>query len=1042
MQSQPASILIYNASAGSGKTYTLVQRFLTTMLESPHPDNVKQLLAITFTNKAVAEMKLRIVSNLALFASPEILKEPTDMFSAIYRELNLTANQLHQRAQNALQYTLHNYAFLDVETIDRFNHRLIRTFAKDLKLNHNFEVDLDTDARLNEAIDRLIASAGNDTEITDIIIDFAFEKMDDDRSWDVTYDLQNISKLLSDENHTEHLKKLETKKTTDFITLKKRLYQLREEIKKTIVEYACAFEETFQNAGLSYADFSGNYVENFISKLKKEDFSISFTAGWQTSFGEKTLYRKTEKDSVKAAFESIMQQLITLFFSIKSSYFRLQLISEVYKNLASLSLLQRIQAHYEDIQIEKNILPIAAFNRKINDEIKEQPAPFIYERLGERYRHFFIDEFQDTSRLQWQNLIPLIDNSLSQPSGRLLLVGDAKQSIYRWRGGVPEQFIDLYNCKNPFSNESKEIISLKTNYRSYDTIVEFNNNFFTHIGTFFNDETHRQLYKDGNQQEHTDKTGGFVSLTFIDAANKEDATPDYLQLTLEHIKAVKNKGFSYNDICVLIRKNDEGVAVASYLSENGIPVISEDSLLIKNCAEISFIIQLLSILHDFDNKQLKADLLYFLHSHLKVEASVHQFISDFIDLPEKAFFDKLQHYKIYLNITTLKHQPLYEICESIVDSFGLYQNASGFVEAFLNIVYDFTIHQHGAFQSFFDYWEHKKDKLSVSPPEDSDAVKVMTIHKSKGLQFPVVIFPFSDLDIYKEYQAQMWFPTSEEEFQPFDEMLISYKKEVSEFSEEGKRLYEERRSVAELDTFNLIYVAMTRAVEQLFVIGNKKHENSENNVSGFFCSFLKQSGHWQEEKMKYSFGNPDKVSKTKQDTATSILDVKFISSRREDRGIYVAPTPSELWNKQQSKAMEKGNLMHLIMADIISESDTNSAIQKAVQNGLLSDTFESEIRQTVKKILTHNDLKHYFTEEAIVMNERAIFTKTGQIIRPDRIQLINKKEITIIDYKTGIPSETHPAQLKMYEDALIEMGYNVTEKLLVYVQDEIEVVRC
>ena len=1041
MSEQSASILVYNASAGSGKTYTLVQRFLMTMLQSRHPDVIKSMLAITFTNKAVAEMKTRIVKSLASFASPEILSEPTPMFLTVSEALHLSEKELHQRAQRALNYTLHNYAFLDVETIDRFNHRLIRTFAKDLKLNHNFEVDLDTQLRLHEAVDRLIASAGNDEEITRVLVDFAFEKMDDDKSWDVTYDLQNISKLLANENHTEPLKRLHTKTTKDFLKLKKHLAVRRKEIAEELVSLAQAFETTFQDVGIGYANFSGNYVENFFKKIKAQDFKLTFTAKWQETFGEKPLYRKTEDDAIKCSFDAIMPKLSTIYIKVKELVLQLRLLTDVYKNLASLSLLQRIQKHYEEIQFEKNIVPIAVFNRKINDEIKGQPAPFIYERIGERYRHFFIDEFQDTSKLQWENLIPLIDNSLSQPSGRLLLVGDAKQSIYRWRGGVPEQFMNLYNCSNPFSNESKKVVRLEINYRSYDEVIAVNNAFFTYVASFFKSDVHRELYKIGNQQKHTDKSGGYVSLSFIDAANNEEAIPEYQLRTLDLIKTQHEKGFAYEDMCVLVRTNKQGVAIAEYLSEQGISVVSDDSLLLSNCAEVAFIIHFLTLLQNFEDRHVKAEVLYFLHNHLRVEKPIHNFISEFINLKETPFFEKLKHYGVSVKHSQFKYQPFYEVCERIVSDFSLHQKAAGFITSFLDVVYAFTTKEHGGQRAFLTYWEQKKDSFSVSSSGNRNAVTVMTIHKSKGLQFPVVIFPFAEMDIYKEQNAQIWFPLMGNDFQPFDEMLIPYKKDIANYSEEGEVLCQERESINELDTLNLVYVAMTRAVEQLFVIGNKHYENSERNISGLFCGFLKEAGRWQDGEVNYTFGSPQKVSVEKKPVADSLsIEMPFISSNREDN-VRVAVTPSELWKRQQSEAIEKGNLIHLIMADIIFETDAEAAIEKAVRNGWLTKAYTKELVETINRILNHKQLKKCFTAiDTTVMNEQVIITANGEVIRPDRLQIMEKDNVILIDYKTGSPSATHASQLKIYETALQDMGYKVIEKLLVYTQNEIEVV--
>ena len=482
---------IYDAAAGSGKTFTLVKEYLKRILSSKNESYYKHLLAITFTNKAVAEMKQRIISNLVLFSKHEFLDNPSEMGKSIATELDLTLQQINTQSKKVIKHVLHHYSYFSVETIDHFNHRIIRTFARDLKLSGNFDVDLDVQKLINEAVDQLISKAGDDPKITKVLLDFAITKTNEDRSWDISKDISKISQLLYKETEKQTILKLKKKSIDDFLALNTKLKKKKLLYTKQINEIAKETLQLIEEAGLQYDDFSGSYLPKHFQHLSKSNFKINYAANWQTSMGEKPLYPKRVSDDVALIIDDLTPRFQNNFETTKSLVYELFLNDSMLKNSVPLSVINLVSKEIEVIKEEKNILPISEFNSLIYQEIKNQPAPFIYERLGEQYRHFFIDEFQDTSFLQWQNLVPLIDNALSQEyedstQGSLLLVGDAKQSIYRWRGGLPEQFIDLCLENNPFLTEKVEVETLPKNYRSCKEIIEFNNQFFTFISKFLN----------------------------------------------------------------------------------------------------------------------------------------------------------------------------------------------------------------------------------------------------------------------------------------------------------------------------------------------------------------------------------------------------------------------------------------------------------------------------------------------------------------------------------------------------------------------------
>ncbi|MCB0466341.1 MAG: UvrD-helicase domain-containing protein, partial [Aequorivita sp.] len=445
---KPSSFSIYDAAAGSGKTFTLVKEYLKQILSSKSEDYFKHLLAITFTNKAVAEMKQRIVETLVNFSEEKSTMEPLPMMLKIAEETEKSLSEIQIQSQKILKNLLHNYAAFSIETIDRFNHRLIRTFARDLKLATNFEVTLETNELLAEAVDLLLSKAGENKEITKVLLDFAMEKTDDDKSWDISRDIANAAKLLYNENDSGHVSILKQKSLEDFLEFKKQLIHKKEKLSKEIEIIASQTLQLIEESGLQFDDFSGSYLPKHFQNLATGRYDLNFGAKWQETMSEKPLYPTRVTAAIGAIIDELTPNFIINFQQTKELVFKVLLVENLLKNITPLSVINLVNQEIENIKEEKNVLPISEFNSLINKEIKNQPAPFIYERLGEKYRHFFIDEFQDTSKLQWENLIPLIDNALSQQleptSGSLLLVGDAKQSIYRWRGGLPEQFMDLY----------------------------------------------------------------------------------------------------------------------------------------------------------------------------------------------------------------------------------------------------------------------------------------------------------------------------------------------------------------------------------------------------------------------------------------------------------------------------------------------------------------------------------------------------------------------------------------------------------------------
>lgn len=1031
---------IYNASAGSGKTYTLVKEYLKLVLTPAADGAYKNLLAITFTNKAVAEMKQRIISNLVLFSETSSLQKPPQMLFAIAEETNLDIPQIHNKSKHVLKHLLHHYASFSVDTIDRFNHQLIRTFARDLQLPTNFQVTLDSQQLLTEAVDSLVSKAGENPQITSLLLDFVLEKTDDERSWDITRDIVKASEILFKETEAPHVEKLKDKSLADFKTFAHSLRQQIKDLKAEISEKATIVLNSISSEGIEHSHFMRGTLPKHFLNLQNGEYDV-YANKLQENLeaGGNALYKKATDTAIASSIDNLTPFLLEYYMSIKRLVFQQKMYASALRNLVPVSVLNLVQKELEEIKEEKNVLPIAAFNSLINKEIKNQPAPFIYERLGERYRHFFIDEFQDTSQMQWENLIPLIDNALSQQTqdgdtGSLLLVGDAKQSIYRWRGGLPEQFIDLYHEKSPFTAVNPIIKNLPVNYRSFSEIVSFNNGFFSHIATFFGNSEHQTLYAVGNKQAHQKTENGYVHIEFVPAENRSHKDDLYPQKVHQYILEATAHKFDYRDVCVLTRSKKDGVLLGQYLLENNIPVISQETLLLESSATVCFLMNMITLSCFPENEEIKLKVLDFLYDFGKFLVEKHTFLDAGLKAPDFSVF--LSEHNILLDFKEMTAVSIYEACEYAIRQCKLNENPDAFLFGFLDFVYDFEMQPQVNRLLFLEHWETKKGSASIAASEQLNAVQLMTIHKAKGLEFPVVIFPYANVNIYKEIEARTWFPLDKSTF-TFTEAYIHFNKEVAEYGDVGEAMYNSRQNTLELDAFNLLYVTLTRPIEQLYILTEKPEKVSTEtpkNFSDLFVSYLQSEGQYSEDSLVYSFG---KQHEKQSVTTSEVLEKNtpiLLSSALEERNISIVTAEASLWDTEAALAIEQGNLLHNTMALIYTNDDVIKVLSALKERSIVAQDSLEKLEETIHKIVSHPELSTLFETSEKIINERDIITAGGMVLRPDRLNIHDNNTVTILDYKTGDLNIRHLDQINSYANALEDMGFKVAKKLIVYTQ--------
>ena len=1035
---------IYNASAGSGKTFNLVKEYLKILLTDPQIDSYKKILSITFTNKAVNEMKSRIIDNLNQLTKITKSDKNNPLLNSIKKETGLTNLEIQSKSISILKSILINYASFNISTIDKFTQKIIRNFAYEIKIPVNYEVEIKTNDLLEESTAKLISRAGVDNKLTKALINFSFEKSANDKSWDIEYDLNNISKLLLNENHFEQISAIECKSLEDFEQLKKSIDDKKIKIESEIVDEATNCLNLIYSKGLDDSDFLSQALPKHLKKVKSKNFNALYSSQLESNIKNDYLYKKTLKEDKKNIINLIKDELYVAFTSLKKKIFKFKFYENVQSNNRPLSILKHINSELEIIKREKNIILISEFNKIVNNQIKNQPALFVYEKIGVKYKHFFIDEFQDTSKLQWANLIPLIENSLSSEDSSLSISGDIKQAIYRWRGGEPEQLLKLCDNNSDFFTKSK-VINLETNYRSKDEIIKFNNSLFNHISQFvFTSEVHKNIYKNC-QQEYNNNFGGYVGVNILDDLDTSTKKENAYNLKIQQIveDSLKNN-FELRDICILVRTNDQGVKVSDFLNKKDIDIVSSETLLISKSDEVEFIIAILKFCSQPKLINSKLNIINYLHRKKNLKKSKHIFIKELIKKPKKDFFKELHKLNLYFDYTILTKSSLYEAIEYIIYAFKLSKKSNNYIQFFLDFAFDYSNKNFANIIDFIDHYESKKDTLSIVAPEESDAVQIMTIHKSKGLEFPIVIYAYADIDIYKEKDAKEWYPVSRHEFNGFDNLLLNFNKDFEFFEDIGNSIYKNHLMNMELDNINLLYVALTRAQNELHIICsnscNNKGEENLKKYSGMFINYLKSFDLWEENKETFEFGKKIKKDLSRKTLDTSIID-EFIINPKEVHDINIDAKSAKIWGSSLEVATNNGNLLHEIMSKIKSKQDLDKVLNDFYDDGIISANLKENYRQTIFEILDHEKLRNLYNPDLKSYNEKDIILKNSDPIRADRIVFTSKKDICIIDYKTGKLKKEDYDQLSNYEVVLSSMGYKVRDKIIINTANKLEVIK-
>lgn len=1037
----------YKSSAGSGKTTTLVSEYLTLALSSPSPDRYRQILAITFTNKAAQEMKSRVIASLEAFSGVHQLKgRELVIFNKVKAATKLEDEELKKRASHTLSHLLHHYSDFSISTIDSFTHRVIRTFAHDLKLPVNFEIDMDNDLLLKRAIDLLMDRVGNDTSLTNALIAFATSKTDENKSWRIEGDLRSYANYLLRDDHSEHIEALRTISMQDILAFRNDLFKQinqQESFWQEKAQYAVQIIDQNQIDPASFYRGNSGIYNNF-NRIASGDFSKMEPNSYVTAtINDQKWYATKASVADKNTIDSISSELTAVFHEIQQHYNQTAEHYTVSKALLNhlypLAVLHELELELENYKADNNIMPISEFNRRIAGIVLEEPAPFIYERLGERYTNYLIDEFQDTSISQWHNLLPLMANSLStgaeDKTNFNMVVGDGKQSIYRWRGGEAEQFVQLPKVlqseKHPVLQEHQSILHrehvderLNSNYRSTAEVVSFNNRFFKLL---MEDapELIREVYEDVQQAYNASNTGGYIQAEVITYEDKTELDEAYPDRCISIIRNCLENGYALNDICILTRANKDATKIADKLVNENIAVISNESLLLEKDPKVKLLMALFAWTGNEHHRIFLAQIIVYLNKVTSLGFSLHETLESVADLENPFDLEAfLSRFKLEEICQVLRKRSLYEAAQRIITLLQMEQQPNAYLTAVMEQLFRFSHTKSNHPVDFLNYWNEKKSNLSVNIPEGIDAVQLMTIHKSKGLEFPIVILPYADWTQRKSENNQ-WINLDE----PFSipTGVIS----LSEQSVKGtpyESLNEAEKTKSTLDDYNLLYVAFTRAEKQLYILTSKNSKRQAGSPISvpIIDTLAKDVEHWNNEEMIYRYGTftpQDKKSITKQPRYLQTL-----SNSDWKKSLKLALTAPWL---QKDSGREYGNIVHYVLSIITTKADVTPCLDELLIAGWISPELKQQLSNTLLPLLSHPDIAPLFTNQDKVLTERELVLPEGQLLRPDRV-VLRKEQTLIIDFKTGKARSSHQKQVKAYGAVLRQMGYPNVETLLIY----------
>lgn len=1048
-------LTIYKASAGSGKTFRLVVEYLKLLLKNEF--NYRHILAVTFTNKATAEMKERVIEQLNLMASGE----KSGYLDILVRETGSDEAGIREKAARILQNILFDYNRFSISTIDKFTQKMIKSFNREAGITPDFELELDNELVVSESVDRLISTIDSNIPLQNWLEDFIDEKIRDNRNFSIEKDLKNLGAELFRENLQGKIKDLQAffedpdRKKQYLGTLNKIIFSFE----SGIFSMAGKMVVLYRNQGYSVDDFSNKTrgIAGWLEKISRRVMpaEISKTAYAAAESEDKWVTRAHPRRAELSALVSsdLMPELNRLiaFFNEKSqSYHTARAIKAEWYTLAVLLDLNR---EISALGREKGILPIAGSNLLLKAIIDGNDTPFIYERTGNIYQHFMLDEFQDTSVMQWENFRPLIANALGSGSDNLA-VGDVKQSIYRWRNS--DWSILANRVFSDFPGFELKEVALGMNYRSKERIISFNNLFFK---TFVNQVASSEklspvighyrpvldsIYGDLEQKPSGAGSGeGYVKISFFED-DDEGFRAKSLSSLVEQVKILQDKGMEAGDMAIIVRTNAQGEEIVNFfLEQSGLPenqgynlsVLSNESLFLRNSPAVGFVMNMIRHLVNRDEKLTKATLLH-LSEGLNGQ---HNYLNKWY---EHSDVDSLFEERLSPGIREIEQKMLTssidEIIIRICHQFGLFENAEAipFLQALIDKTGSIKRKMTNDLTNFLVWWEENGQKESVQINEKTNAVRLLTIHKSKGLEFRAVLVPFPDWRMSDGKNNILWCVPDKAPFDMAPLVPVAFRENLTGTIFAAEYYHEYFNQL--VDNINLCYVAFTRAREVLVI--HAPQTASANTVGYHLVETVRQmtgdklyDPAWNEGEQFLESG---KLPEDKRQQVQEEIDRKPVwhfnpfEDRLRLRSENNEPLPDVT---RENTPKTSGKLIHDLLAEIKVGEDARPALERFRLRGIASPDTYREIYDTILKMTGNSQAKHWFDGTYRVYNETNLIAG-GKLYRPDRMMLAND-EAVIVDFKSGtVRDEAYKAQITRYCEILKETGMDRVSGYLWYIQ--------
>lgn len=1060
-------LTIYRASAGAGKTHRLTGEYL--LLLFSQPGAYRRILAVTFTNKATDEMKGRIVEELHRLASGE----DSDYIALLSGHYSLTETEVRRQAKRILIAILHDYSAFNISTIDRFFQQTMRAFTREIGLQGGYGIEMDQDLVLSEAVDRLLGDldkSGN-KELLGWLLRFAEDKIEDGGEWNLRRDIKMLGKELFKESYKQFSDALSEdiadKKALE--NYKETLFGIIRSVEKEVKTFGEKASAIMKEYGLQPSDFiQGSRSPMFLFQRWATGEMKEPTATFRNLADnvEKWYTKKTNpalQAIIGTAYDNGLNDCIKGIiarFDDLTAYYSAKEIVRYYYTLGILTDISREIAAYRE---EKNVMLIADTTELLHKVIAGSDAPFIYEKTGTQIDHFMIDEFQDTSAMQWSNFRPLIEESLAH-NRQNLIVGDVKQSIYRFRNSdwklLDEQ------VRQDFSADEVAEETLKDNWRSCRNIVEFNNALFTVapclLQELYNaalaesslDEAERQqfasrimaAYQQASQRvpkPFQDKAG-HVRIEFIPQEEEPDWRTESLARLPGILQQLQRNGYALKDIAILVRTNSEGAAVARYLlyykEEHpddgfGYDIISDEALYVNSSSAVRFMLTLMRHLKNPENKTA-AQLALFAYRIL-----IQQW-----DAPD--FTPEEQRELRYL--ATL---PLYEMAEGLYRLFAAHisEKEEVFVQAFLDMVLEFGQKESADLGNFLEWWDESGYRRTITTPDGQNAIRILTVHKSKGLGFRAVILPFADWEIdHKPMKPViLWCHPRQQPFDRLHLVPVRYGNALAKsiFAQD----YFKEKLHAFIDNLNTLYVALTRSKEELIVLAPRpkkvKEDGSIDKMAGIadllWCgvqqpldrdadgrAIVPLAESFRLEDNRFEAGTYWKPQRRESLPTEELRAKAFRSVSPDDRLHLRLRGKSFFFDNAQRKY---GRLMHEVLSGVRVPGDVPAAVGGYRAEGIIDQQEEQQLVEQIQTYLSNPAVQRWYDGKARILNEVDILFGKGYSKRPDRV-MIYDDEVVILDYKFGEKERnSYHTQVRDYIRLIQQMGYPRVSGYLWYV---------